>query len=732
MERTATVDSAAAPALPWRSRAVAIADAVPVWLWLGGLVVVSAIVRFALALAYPAPWIFPDSLIYGDLAKSFAETGHFALRGVPGRAGFGVVYPILLSPAYAIFDNIPAAFTAIKAINAVLMSLAAVPTYFLARRLVGKWLALTAAMLALAVPGFNYIGTVMTENAFYPVFLVWCWATVRAIELPTIRRQIAVILALALAYFTRPQGLVLVPALLTALALVTVLDAWSSGERPFLRSLGRSARRYLVIWLGLGGAGGAYFLFNTVGRGQGWQEALFGTSYSTLGFVHYSVSDVGRWFLYHLGELAFSLALLPFAALLLVILVGLDPRERSRELRIFAALAVASFFWITLAVAAFAASPFGFRMDERSMFYLDPLCLIALVAVVGRGLIWSRRTTAAVAALVAVGLVAAVPYASFIGATAANDAFALLNLMSILDRRIVSLPQLQAAVVAGATVAAVLFILVPRRFALLLPAFTLFAFAFANGPVHTRTSLAAKDSRNGGVQAHRDWIDRAVGTKPTVTALWSGRAAYVTLWDNEFFNRSLHNVYNFLGPPDGLPQNTVVLQPTGAVTLFSQPTHAQYVLADPTLILAGTPVARDKGLGMTLYRVDGPIAVRGKLEGVYPDLWSGPGATYTEYNCTGGTVLVRLTSDPNSHPFPQTITATVGNKQYKKVLRPRQFYAPFSVPVTPVDHVCHVTYSVSPTAIPAQTIQNGDTRTLGIRFVRVVYRPPHGPPVVNR
>jgi hypothetical protein len=55
MERTATVDSAAAPALPWRSRAVAIADAVPVWLWLGGLVVVSAIVRFALALAYPAP-----------------------------------------------------------------------------------------------------------------------------------------------------------------------------------------------------------------------------------------------------------------------------------------------------------------------------------------------------------------------------------------------------------------------------------------------------------------------------------------------------------------------------------------------------------------------------------------------------------------------------------------------------------------------------------------------------
>jgi hypothetical protein len=151
------------------------------------------------------------------------------------------------------------------------------------------------------------------------------------------------------------------------------------------------------------------------------------------------------------------------------------------------------------------------------------------------------------------------------------------------------------------------------------------------------------------------------------------------------------------------------------------------------MILAGTPVARDPGLGMTVYRVDEPVRVRAELVGLYPDLWSGTTVSYTQYRCTGGTVTVRLTSDPVSHPFPQTITAVGGKKPYKKVVQPGHFNVPFVVPVVPdKDHICRLTYGVSPTAIPGATIKNGDTRELGIRFKRVVYRPPNGPPVSNR
>jgi hypothetical protein len=706
------------------------AERVPVWAWVSGLVVLSAAVRFVIARGYPSPWTFTDEVLYGELAKSFAATGHFALREVPGRSGFGVVYPVLLSPAYALFSSVPVAYTAMKAINCAVMSLAAVPAFLLARRLVGQWLALAAALLAVSVPDVTYTAAIMTENAFYPIFLFWCWLTVRALERPTVWRQLSVVAMVAVAYFTRPQALVLVPALLTAVVLVAVLDA--ARMRPFLPSLWRSAARFLPIWVVIFGGAGAYIGLQAGVRGQDWRSTLLG-SYSSLSRSHYTVSGVGRWFVYHLAELDFSLFVIPFAALLLLVFVGLDPRQRSRELRIFAAVALSAAFWVLLGVAAFASTSFGLRIEERSVFYLDPLFLIALVACVGKGLLWRSRTAAAVAAVCAVGVVGMMTYTSFLGSSAYNDAFSLLTLNGVLDRHIVSPGQLQSLVLAAAALAAAVFVLVPRRFGIVLPALALLAFVLAAGPVHRRTQAAAVQARLGGIQARPDWIDRAVGTRPDVAALWSGRAAYVTLWDNEFFNRSVGKVYNFFGAPDGLPQETVALQPSGAVTYLSRPVTAHYVLADASLILSGKPVARDNGLAMTVYRVGGPIEVRGQLEGIYPDLWSGPAVTYAEYNCSGGTVTARMTGDPKSHPFVQKITATVGKRHFLKIVRPGQVDVPFSVPVVPdAQRACRVDYSVSPTAVPNATIQNGDTRTLGIRFERVIYRPPDGPPLTNR
>ena len=88
------------------------------------------------------------------------------------------------------------------------------------------------------------------------------------------------------------------------------------------------------------------------------------------------------------------------------------------------------------------------------------------------------------------------------------------------------------------------------------PALVLVYLAFANSPVEGRISQASSESRYGGVQVRRDWVDHAVGTtKPVVAAIWSGSTGvnFVALWDNEFFNRSVGPVYNLQGPPDGLP-----------------------------------------------------------------------------------------------------------------------------------------------------------------------------------
>jgi 4-amino-4-deoxy-L-arabinose transferase-like glycosyltransferase len=129
------------------------------------IVVCSALLRIVLARRMVAPWIMVDELIYSELAKSFAQHGQFLVRDVPSN-GYGFVYPVLIAPAFRLFSSVPQAYTAAKVIDSVLMSLAAVPAYLLARRVVRPSLALVAAALTVAVPSLVYTGTLMTETVF--------------------------------------------------------------------------------------------------------------------------------------------------------------------------------------------------------------------------------------------------------------------------------------------------------------------------------------------------------------------------------------------------------------------------------------------------------------------------------------------------------------------------------------------------------------------------------------
>src|SRR5919204_4114274 len=76
------------------------------WIAVGAVVVVSSLVRIVLARRVVAPWIFVDELIYSELAKSFAASGSFAIRGVPSH-GYGFVYPAVIAPAWRAFAQPP-------------------------------------------------------------------------------------------------------------------------------------------------------------------------------------------------------------------------------------------------------------------------------------------------------------------------------------------------------------------------------------------------------------------------------------------------------------------------------------------------------------------------------------------------------------------------------------------------------------------------------------------------
>jgi len=108
-------------------------------------------------------------LVYSDTARSVAAGAGFTVHGV--HAGYGYVYPLFLSLPYAVTSHVSDAYDWARVVNAFLMCSAVFPAYLLARRVVRPAAALVAAALAVALPPMVYVGALMTENAFYPLFL---------------------------------------------------------------------------------------------------------------------------------------------------------------------------------------------------------------------------------------------------------------------------------------------------------------------------------------------------------------------------------------------------------------------------------------------------------------------------------------------------------------------------------------------------------------------------------
>jgi hypothetical protein len=703
---------------------------VPAWLWLGGIILVSAGVRFALAKPHPAPWVFPDELIYSDLAESFAETGRFALRESPGLQGYGPGYPLLIAPAYAIFDNFAHAYAAAKAINALVMSLAAIPVYLIARRLVPVWLALVAATLALAIPSFLYTGTILTENAFYPAFAAAAFGIFAALERPTVWRQLGALALIGAAFLIRAQALTLGAAFLTAIVLVCLVEARAEG-RLNVRKLARRLDAFRVTWV-VAGVGLLLVLGLAAVRGRSPANAL--GAYGVLAGSNYSLPDVARWIVYHIAEIDLYLGILPMAALLVLVFEAFGRGALPRPLRLFGLLAVSIVAWTTFVVSAtashIAAGGVG-RIEERNLFHIAPLFLIALVVWVARGLprVWPA---AAVATLVAGGLPGAIPYDVFANLTALSDTLALIPLWNIVFFGHIQAATLPALVVVCSLAAAALFLFVPRRVALLPVALVLGWFILLTVPVERQMKGTSVGVLQQGLGGRREWIDEKVGGNAQVAALWAGIGNPMTMTQNVFFNRSVHPVFFLDGaaPVTGLvPQQSASIDPaTGDVRAADgKPVQADYALAEPQVELSGREVARDAATGLVLYRVrDSRVRVRARTAGVYSDSWTGPEASYRLWSCRGGWLTVGVASQKDLFTTPQTVRALSGERTVRRLkIRPGE-QKRLTVPIKADDGHCSVTLRVTPTAVPAQVLGTPDSRVLGVRLTRFEYRPAGG------
>src|SRR5207247_5697298 len=127
------------------------------------MMLASLIVRVWLARAVRTPWILVDEFLYSEQAKSFAASAHYSIRGA-GSTIASYLYPALISPAW-FAGSMRATYSLAKGINAVLMTLTAVPVYLWGIRLAPRRYALVAVVLTVLLPSFFYMCELMTENA---------------------------------------------------------------------------------------------------------------------------------------------------------------------------------------------------------------------------------------------------------------------------------------------------------------------------------------------------------------------------------------------------------------------------------------------------------------------------------------------------------------------------------------------------------------------------------------
>jgi 4-amino-4-deoxy-L-arabinose transferase-like glycosyltransferase len=702
--------AAAAPARPLGRAA---AHRIPVAVSLAGIVVVSAAVQYLFARQARAPWIMVDELIYSELAKSLASSGHFLVRG-HAELGYGVVYPTLISPAWVFSHSMPSAYAAAKAINVVAMSLTAVPAYFLARRLAGSSLALAAAALAVAVPSTLYAGTLMTENAFYPLFGCFVLALVRCVERPTRWGQLLLLALCGLAFMTRVQAVVL----LLAAALAP----------PTLRAIQRRPWRWLLEFRLLYGSlvlAGAVAVIAGVVR-SGSPLAVLG-AYRVAGEHHYALVPAARWLVYHVAELDLYVGVVPLAAF--AILVSLA-RRLDAAAQAFVAAALPLVVLLVLEVSVFATFPPVKRIEERNMFYVAPVLFTALVAWIARGAPRPPIPTA-LTALAGAALPGVIPYRSLIGVSAKSDTLALL-LWWWLENHWIGVGSATAAAVLAAALLAALFLALPSRLALALPAVVfLYLGVMLAAAEYGRNGLrsASAGALFQGITARPDWVDRRLGGEAAVvTEIWSGHADVFTLWENEFFNRSIGPVLE-LGdsPGGGLAAGTIAPdRRTGLLRLRDgAAVRPEYALADVSVPLAGEELARDEGRGMVLFRVRGPLRETQLVDGLYDDGWAGRRLDYTRFRCTGGRLEATIQSDPRLFRRAQTVAVYTRRGRVAEAT-----VLPFATEtlLVPLSRDgsgrCLATFRIPRTAVPAQ-VQSAskDRRALGLRFLRFRYLP---------
>ncbi len=560
-----------------------------------------------LSLLVTTPRSLADEVRYLIAAGSLAEGSGLHLRGE--EYGFGPVYPAILAAILAVTPDRETAYPLLKAANALLFALAAVPVYLVARRLLPTRWSLGVAALSLVIPTSVSVSLVMTESAAYAAASLALLAIVLAIERPSVRRQLAVLGAVALAFLTRAQFAVLFPAYVAALVL---LWAVVPAQRP------RDRRAMRALWPTLAVLAVGVVLVAAVPIVSGRAPVGLPTAYSEL-WDDYDPVEVGKLVAYHLAGLELYLAVIPVAVSPIVLWRLLQAaRAGSVESGAFASAFLSVNACLVLIAAAFASTPAGFgHLHDRYLFYVVPLWLVVLAVWLRDGL--PRPVVAAsLGAALALLLPAVTPFELIAAEDGAEAGAAVTYLWSEINayafetfpdevsgRRILAL---FVVVLVAAS------LLSPRRLRAGLGA-AVVTVLVASTAVAWRDSARTARDFEAVLPDRRSWVDATLRQEEPVTSLYVSaecdRAPRTStaLLLTEFFNRSVARAAH-VGERDGslLPSTSARVAADGTIVReFGRPLEAVAVLAAAGVELRGRRLATGTALPLVLWQVGGPV-----------------------------------------------------------------------------------------------------------------------------
>jgi hypothetical protein len=567
------------------------------------LCALGGVLWFSLGRAMTEPLVFADELIHGEAARDLALHGSLATHG------YGFVTPAIDSLAYLVTASDVSAYRLVQAMNVLVMVSTAFVVYPLARRAVSARWALVVAGLSLILPWLVYARFVLTEADFYPIFLLFALALVRALEQPTARRQVIVLAALLLTYLTRTQAAALAGAIVCAVPIYGL-------ARGDLR---RTLRAFAPTWA-LYGAG-VVIVVLALATGA-WSP--LGPYRSLIdGFKH--PHGLTIWAAANLSSLFLGLGLLVGTAAPLGVAMMLR-RSAGAGAAAFAAVTVATTAALLTSVSLLSESISGQgSVHERDLFFAAPLLIASAIAWATNGCPRPRLVTAVVVVAV-IGLAALIPA----GAITPHSVDALsFKVWSHVHSGGLSPRDWIIAMTAAAALAVV----VTRSAWPLVLTVALAAVGVAAASDYRSPVTRAEASRYA-------WIDRVVPASAEVTLLYvgysqAGCAAGMTsplpamsLY-TEYFNSRIDLVGHLLGDNSarGLASVQFSLRQDGLVTANGSALRSEYAVTDGRLQVVGARVASlaaqavtagpETG-NLTLWRLHGPLRIVRPAEVLHP------------------------------------------------------------------------------------------------------------------